>query len=207
MRKSNKEKDPSEYLMREYQELLREYEYVRDEGVKRLNFYLTVTSSILAGLVFLSQISSTMMTFQIAAIGASFFLLLIGLPLYRSIIYRDTNSDTLLRQISRVRQYFVSQSPSIEIYVSRSVNDEPTGYVLRNSSDLRVTLQAILAVLFSAIMGFSLNLFINDSLIAGIASVVLFVVDYLALNAYAKQQYKTAADRATKSVRFPKNKE
>jgi hypothetical protein len=201
---ADKEKTATEFLMMEYQELIQEYGHVRDEGIKRLNFYLTITSSILGGLVLLSQISLTPMAFQIATIGASFFLLLIGLPIFRYTIYRDKNSDTLLREISRIRQYFVSQNPSIERYVSRPINDEPTGVVLRNTSNVRVTIQSIIALLIGAIVGLLINFATDNPLISGATGSVIFIVVYYALNTYAKAQYKKAKDAAAKSVRFPK---
>ena len=53
----NKKNEQSaiEFLIAEYNEISQETRRLRQEGIVRLNFFIAITSSILAVLVFLSQ--------------------------------------------------------------------------------------------------------------------------------------------------------
>lgn len=203
----NKTKDQTgaEFLLAEYGELNQEFRRGREAGINRLNFYITVTSSILGGLILLSQISSASADFlQFVTIGLSFFLILLGWSLFRYTIMRDKFTDDNIRALARIRHFFVDQNPSIKNFLSNPIHDEPSMLVTRNASYIRLTVQYILSLLAALILGLVTNLLAGAPVIAiGIGGITFFAV-LLFLNLYANRAFRKINESARKKIRFPK---
>ena len=203
--KKDQEQIALQFLLAEYSELNEEFRRLREEGVTRLNFYITITSSILAGLVLLSQISPASSGFlQFAAIGAAFLLMLIGWSLFRYTIARDELTDDTLRALARLRRFFTNHAPSIKGVLSRPMDDEPTMFVTRNASSIRLTVQSILSLLFALMAGLAVNLVSRTLVLSVGIGVIAFASVMLSLEAYSKKQFKRITESAHKSVRFPR---
>ena len=201
----DQEQKAVEFLVAEYKEIYEEFRRLREEGLRRLNFFITITSSILGGLVLLSQISPASTTFlQLAAIGALLFLLLIGWNTFSFAISRDINTDLNLRATARIRRFFATQNPSIKKHLTWKDDDEPTAWVTRNSSNIRRTVQAILSLLCALVVGLVVNLFSNTLVLSITFGALAFSVALLFLRGYSVRQFQRASEAASKSVRFPK---
>ncbi len=194
-----------EFLIAEYSELSEEIRRLREQGINRLNFFITLTSAIVAGLVLLGQSGSTSTAFlQLVALGAFLFLLLSGWYILESAIARDVSSDFHIRATGRIRRFFVDHYPLSEKYLMWQSHDEPTGLVTKNTSVVRRTLQSVLSLLCALSVALITNLITSDLKMSITVGMVGFVIAFLSFESYARKQYKKASDSAYKSVIFPK---
>jgi hypothetical protein len=203
--KRNQEQKAVEFLIAEYEQIFEEFRRVREEGINRLNFFITITSSILGGLLLISQISPGSTTFlQFVALGVLLFLLLIGWEVFRFAISRDVNTDFNLRAMARIRRFFVAQNPSIKKHLSWGDDDEPTAWITSNSSNIRRIVQAILSLLFSLTVGLVVDLLSNALVLSIVFGALAFSAAWLFLRAYSARKFNKASKIASQSVRFPK---
>lgn len=195
-----------EFLLAEFQEMNEQLRRQNDEGLHRLNFFIALTTSILASLVALTEFSSILPEiFQVVSIGALIFLLIIGLGMHQFMLKRGVRNDRNVRAINRIRRFFVDQNPRILPYLILPTHDEPTGWITNNRSSNRSTTQIIVALIFALLIGLVLNLTVSQWSITISAGVLGFIVGYQLLRIYANKQYKLAADEARREMRFPKN--
>ena len=198
------ERSAIEFLIAEYNEISQETRRLRQEGIVRLNFFITITSSILAVLVFLSQSKVTTDTFfQVAAIGVLCLLLLVGLDTFNFTIGRDVNTDLNIRATGRIRRFFSQQNPEIQNYLTWRCHDEPTPWITNNTSGVRRIVQYILSSICALITGLALNLAGVNSVISMIFGVIMLIISFIGFRGYAVRRFKQASIAARKSVRFP----
>ena len=99
-----------EFLIAEFSQAFLELRRIRTEGITRLNFFVTLTTGVLGGIVFIIQLSSISPLARqlMAALGIS-LLVLLGWDVYRYLIFRDTSSDFNMRALGRIRRFFVDE--------------------------------------------------------------------------------------------------
>ena len=194
-----------DFLLAEYQEIYQEFRRLRQEGVTRLNFFITLTSVITGGLIILYQLSTTGRgAFEYLAIGSLLFLLIVGWDTVNFSISRDIDTDLNVRATARIRRFFADQYPNIEEYLTWQVHDEPTPWLTKNISNVRRTSQAIFAMLCASIAGLTVELFIQRLEVSLIVSAFVFLVAILVLQQYARWLYRRARNSGHTTVRFPK---
>lgn len=194
-----------EFLVTEYTELNQEFRRLRVEGLNRLNFFIAITSSVLAGLVILSQSGQASIRFlQFVAIGALIFLILIGWDTFRFTVSRDVSTDHVMRRMGRIRHFYVDQYPPIEKYLPWQTHDEPTKWVLTNNSGIRQTAQSILSLLFALLVVFLISL-MNNLLISIVGGGVAFIIAFMALRGYSFRHYEKASRNAFETAHFLNN--
>jgi len=195
----------TEFMLTIYNQITEETRRLRTEGLSRLNFFITITSSVLAGLIVLAQINTANpRNTQFFSVGALIFLILLGWNVFRFIVSRDISTDLNIRATGRINRYFSDRDPSIREYLTWQDHDEPTPWITNNMSNLRGTAQSILSSLVAVVSGASI-FFITDNLIfALIGGVYMFVVALVSLQIYAQQRFKKATERARSQIRFPK---
>lgn len=197
-----------EFLIAEYNEISKDTRRLRQEGANRLNFFITITSSIFAFLAFLAQKSPTNSTsFQSISLGAFLSLLLIGIDTLNTVIRRDINTDLNVRATSRIRLFFSKQSPEIKQYLTWRCHDEPTPWIKNNNSSFRRTVQYILSINCAIIASLIINLLGGQSVIIIIVGFIVFVGSVISFWAYAMRQFNIAHLLAQDNVRFPKDPE
>ena len=199
-----------DFLLAEYNEMNAERNRLREEGLKRLNFFITITTSVIGGLTVLAGWSPiTTYQFQLIAIVAFFFLLIIGWGTFRFSIYRDIDLDYQIRSIARIRRYFLNLDSSIHKFLSEEKDDdEPTRYITgENISSFRTTTHMILSFFFSTIGGLVVNMFFGNVLISVLVVLIGFPLAFFGLDNYIKNMFKRALENAKKSVQFPKTQE
>jgi len=161
------ERSAIEFLIADYSEISQDTRRLRQEGIVRMNFFITITSSFLAVLVFLSQSQGTTDTFfQVAAIVALCLLLIVGLDTFKFTIGRDVSTDLNIRATGRIRRFFSQQNPEIQMYLTWRCHDEPTPWITNNTSDVRRIVQYILSSICALITGLVLNLVGANSVIS-----------------------------------------
>jgi len=202
--KSESKKHAVNFLMAEYAELNQEFIRLRSEGLNRLNFFIAITSSVLGGLVLLSQSGKAAGIFlQIVALGALFFLVLIGWDTFRFAISRDISTDQNIRCIGRIRRFFADDYSPIAKHLPWQADDEPTKWVKRNSSGIRRTSQSIISLLLSLIIAVSVSFFTNQPIILGSSGIISFGIAYALLRFYANRRLKKALLSAITERKFP----
>ncbi len=192
------------FLMAEYSELNEELKRQRDSRLRRLNFFVTITSSVLGGLIIVSGFGSiTTVQFHFISLGALFFLLLIGWGTFRYSVERDIKTDEHIRAIARIRHYFVELDPIIKEHLTWQDNDEPTHYIWGRASTIRTTAHVIVSVLCALTVGLIMNLVIKNLPILLAIGLVIFVVAFFGLDNYIKRRFQAAQSDARRAVRFP----
>ncbi len=196
-----------EFIIAEYNQISEETRRLRGEGLSRLNFFITITSSILAGLVVLSQSNAaTNTTVQLVSIGALLFLVLIGWNAFRFTISRDISTDFNIRATGRIHRFFIDRDPSLSQYLTWQDHDEPTSWVVNNISNLRSTSQSLLSSLLALTAGLTAHL-LTSNLTWSIATGLLgFVISLFSLHSYARSRFEKARRKAEDTVRFPKTR-
>lgn len=198
------ERSATEFLIAEYNEISQDTRRLRQEGIVRLNFFITITSSILAVLVFLSQSKlTTDAFFRVAAIGVLCLLLLVGLDTFSFTIGRDISTDLNVRATGRIRRFFSQQNPEIQNYLTWRCHDEPTTWITNNTSGVRRIVQYILSSICALITGLALNLVGANSAISIIFGIIVLISSFLGFRSYVMRRLKQASIAARKSVRFP----
>lgn len=204
-RPENPNRDDSvEFLLAEFNQITEETRRLREEGLNRLNFFITLTSSVLAGLVLFSQVNvMSAFNLQLVSIGALIFLILMGWSAFRFTISRDISTDLNIRATGRIRRFFIDRDPLIGSYVTWQQHDEPTRWVTKNTSNLRTTIQSILSLLFALLAGLAANLILGQIFWSIGLGVIGFGAALLLLPFYARKRFETAAKAAESMVRFP----
>jgi hypothetical protein len=193
-----------EFLIAEFNEISQETRRLRQEGVARLNFFVTITSSILGVLIFLSQGKTTSgSSLQVAAIGLLFLILLVGLDTFNFLISRDVSTDLNIRATGRIRRFFSTQSPEIQKYLTWRCNDEPTPWITNNNSGVRRTIQYILSSVCTLITYLASNLASANFPMTAVVSVFTFLGSLTAFHHYSTKRFRKAVISAQKSMRFP----
>ncbi|MEA5466950.1 hypothetical protein [Leptothoe sp. PORK10 BA2] len=201
--KESIEQGTIEFLIAEYNEISEETRRLRQEGIARLNFFITITSSTLAVLAFLGQSKAmTGVFFQGAAIGVLVLLLFIGWDTFRFTIRRDERTDFNRRAIARIRRFFAVQDPKIQPYLTWQYHDEPMHWVTNNTSNVRFTAQYILSFICALIAGLISNLIGVNPTGTTIIGVVVLIASFLAAQSYAANRFRLAQIEAKESMRF-----
>ena len=97
----------TEFMLTIYNQITEETRRLRTEGLSRLNFFITITSSVLAGLIVLVQINTANpRNTQFFSVGALIFLILLGWNVFRFSVSRDISTDLNIRATGRINRYF-----------------------------------------------------------------------------------------------------
>jgi len=144
-----------DFLLAEYAQINDERKRQREDGLHRLNFFITLTSSVLGGLVVVSGFGSLSgFQLRLIALGTLVFLIGVGWGTFLFSIARDISADRDIRAVARIRKYFVDANPDLLPYLTWQAHDEPTSYITgRHISNIRNTIQLILSVLTGLIVG------------------------------------------------------
>jgi len=97
----------TEFMLTIYNQITEETRRLRTEGLSRLNFFITITSSVLAGLIVLVQINTANpRNTQFFSVDALIFLILLGWNVFRFTVSRDISTDLNIRATGRINRYF-----------------------------------------------------------------------------------------------------
>lgn len=196
-----------EFLLSEQNAMLEEIRRLRSEGLNRLNFFITITSAVVGGLVVLSQLASIPTGFlQHISILALLFLVLIGWGTFEFAISRDIATDSDVRATGRIRRYFIDRNPLLLQYLTWQLHDEPTSWVRDNHSEIRRSAQSILSLVIALITGLIASFLAGDLLLLAVTGIISFIVAYALLGIYARRRYDAACLQANQTSRFPRIK-
>lgn len=197
-----------DFLLAEYAQLNDERRRQREAGLNRLNFFITLTSSVIAGLVAISGFGSiSHLQIRLIALGALLFLVVVGWGTFLFSIARDISADNDLRAMARIRRYFIDLDSSIDKYLTWQNHDEPTRYVgSKTQSNIRLVTQLILSILFALAAGTTVSLVANNLLLSVGLGLICLPVTFFLLGNYARRKLQTAQEKARSMIRFPAQK-
>jgi hypothetical protein len=192
----------NEFMLAEYKALVDSKGREIERGQSYINSFLTITSGAAAFLALMSQIASN--SFYYVGVWIMFVLLLLGIVSFFRVIERDIRIRKYWRRMSRIRNYFVTNEPSIERYMPYSIYDDKPTYLHKGLE--RIGLRSVVSLINSAV-GATLVYLIMPILwqteirivIAAITFVVLIILHEL----YADKLGRAAESK--EEVRFPSN--
>ena len=107
----------SDFMLEEYKMLRERFHSLRSEGVNRLNFFITLTSVVVGGvLVWGSSNNVSPVLFKSVLLVALLLLASVGLDVFWFMVTRHRATDKVQRGMNRVRRYFVECDPSLTPY-------------------------------------------------------------------------------------------
>jgi len=192
------------FMLEEYRMLQGRYESLWSEGVTRLNFFVTLTSALLAGMALIGSGGQQNPTFfKLILLAILLLLSAIGLDLYQFILMRARVVDKAERGMRRIRRYFIEQDHSLKDYVTFAYHDEPTDYLFeKHGSNVRRTTQLILACIAGIACGLIADLLALPLEVALSVGVIAFVIDFALMEYRARRYLAYWAQRAKAEIRF-----
>jgi cytochrome c biogenesis protein CcdA len=193
-----------DFLLVEYNLHYQEKKRNNEIGTTHLNFFITLTSSVLGGLAVIGGFGTfTTEQMQIIAVLALLFLSLVGWGTLRSIVQRSISLDKASRAMARIRAYFSQLDPAIKKHLTWSDVDEPTSHIGVYRSTVRTTAHTILSILAAMAIGLSVNLLVRQPGPALLAGAITLVMIFFLTDLYIVRQFKQAQLKAEKEIRFP----
>jgi hypothetical protein len=193
-------------LLEEYRLLQSRFDQNRNQGIARMNFFITSTSVVLGGvLVFGSRDTVSLFHLRLILLGALMVLSAIGLDVYIWLIQRDISADRYERGLARIRHYFLKLDPSIEDYFITNTLDVPTSNLLRKTSGMRGAAQIVesfLLGLAAMLLSTFLPITLEGSTIMGVVSAILI---FFLLEAIARIRLDAALKIAKSNIKFKAN--
>lgn len=188
-------------LADEYRLLQGRFLSLRDEGINRLNFFITVASvSIGSLLVFGGNSNMPPQYFKTILLIVLAVLALVNYDICKFLVSRDVVTDRYERGLARIRNYFVKLDPNISDYFVTNITDKPTNYLIQKNSGMQRTaqiLEGFLLGLFAAILSTFSSLAIEFDFAIG-CGVAILVFALLEIRAQIK--FNRALARIKKEI-------
>lgn len=208
MRSLQKQTDDAashEFMLQEYKMLQERFQSLREEGIKRLTFFVTLTSAVIGGLLIIGNgMSQSPVPLKLLWLVALTLLAIIGSGLFRLMPFREASLDRVVRGMNRVRRYFIEHDPALSNYVIYPYHDEPTGYLTEPNSGLRQAAQTMQSFLLGFAIGIVVDLLNIRLEIAVTVGLAIFILDFLFLERSARRVLTHGLAQAKSDVRFPK---
>lgn len=190
-------------LLEEFRLLQDRFRRNREEGINRMNFFITAASVVLSGvLVFGSSNNISFNSFRLILFVALIVLSAIGLDIYLWLITRDISADRLERGLARIRHYFLTLDPEIEKYFITSVVDIPTGRLIKKMSGMRTAAQIVESFLLSFSSAILFTFFSYTPETSILVGVIAIFFCYTILEVFARKRLNSALRDAEKDIRF-----
>jgi hypothetical protein len=171
---AHQETPSADFMLEEYKLLQERFHSLRNEGLNRLNFFITLTSVIAGGVLIFANNSNFSPQFVKILIATAFVMLsIIGWDICGTLVARDRATDRVERGMARIRRYFIQRDPSISDFLIFPHHDEPTRYVTKLSgAGVRRSAQAIQSFIVSIIVGVVVSLGNLQSFFVGLLAVI-----------------------------------
>jgi len=198
------ETPPADFMLEEYKMLQERFHSLRNEGLNRLNFFITLTSAIAGGVLIFADSSNFSPQFVKILIATAFIMLsIIGWDICGTLVARDRVTDRVERGMARIRQYFVQKDPSISDFLIFPYHDEPTRYITKLSgAGVRRSAQAIESFIVSIIVAVLASLGDLQSVSVGFLAGGAFIANFLILERKARKSYMEAQMIAKNDTKF-----
>jgi hypothetical protein len=201
--KKKDENKSAEFLLAEFDALHKRVITLEQVKANRINFFMILTSAVVAGGASLSDKLSAYPYTSLLVAGVTFLLAVIGLV---TLDYSLNDSVTMvffLRAAGRVRRYFVDKDKDLTPYIAFEPNDDrprvrAEGFSFRGSERILLIINCVSAsICIAAILAQLFPWFIYLS-----AGVALMPLIWLFQQIYIKKKLKNAQRNTDAVVRF-----
>jgi hypothetical protein len=192
-------------LLEEYRSLQTRFLNLQDEGVSRMNFFITAASVSIGSILVLgsSNNSNISQYIPIALLIVSTILAIINHYICNFFTHRDIVADRYERGLARIRRYFANLDPALEDYFVTRITDIATGNTVKNTSGMRRSAQITESFLIG--LSVSMTLLIAtplDSKLDIVIGIFIVFVSFIFLELYAQTKYRKARLDAEKKMKF-----
>jgi len=196
-------------LLEEYRALHDEYIHQSDEGVTRMNFFITAMSVVLGSVLVLTTSTNPLMIsyLRLMLLTALVIMITIGIDVFGFLTQRDIVRDHDLRGMARIRNYFVSLDPDVAKYFLNKIFDNPSRHLVANNSGMRRSTEIIVGFLVGVavtVLSSYFNIVLGISIVVGLGATI-FTALFLELNALGR--LKNASRNAEKEIKFDENRD
>ncbi|MFW9767504.1 MAG: hypothetical protein ACFFEM_01685, partial [Candidatus Thorarchaeota archaeon] len=180
----NKDRIQTEFLLREHEYFAESFVNNEEVGEKRVNFLITIVLAILAALVGLVSVESTIIDLSIVlmvGIFVLFGLLLLSYVTLLRIIYRNKRTDDWKYRLDTVREQFRTLDKRLEDYYpfGRKIQRR-TGFREFGTGGLVEFTMTIITILFIALVEFILaNIFLMLDMFLSIQMTGALIIGFL----------------------------
>lgn len=166
-------------------------------GDKRVDFFITLTSTVLAGLGVLSQVKVDSQSFLFITLLSGLVLLPIGLIVVRQVIDRDILIVDYIRAINRIRAYFAEKAPHIQPFLLMpTVPSYPTYSWQSSNRRIPMIMNGLTASTIITVITLSIRQLLTLDTNAVVLGAVTFAMMYIAQEMYARRLFGEANTKA-----------
>lgn len=126
------EPSTTDFLLAEHARLVQLYLSTRETADRRVNLFLTLTTTIVGVSVALSQLRLPPEQLLETALASAIGIFTLGVITYNRLLERSMQSTEYLRAINRIHHYFVERAPDIEPYLFWAAYDNIPRYNSRS---------------------------------------------------------------------------
>lgn len=203
----NLDTSTTNFLLAEHTRLCQLYLSTRETADRRVNLFLTLTTTAVGVVVAATQLRFDMVQLVETALAASIGLLLLGLITFNRLLERSMQSTEYLRAINRIHRYFVDRAPDTAPYLFWPAHDDLPHYDARGigGAETREVVLLINCVFFGIAVGLCalLALGLAQAPWAALIGGAAFVVALFAHNRFELWALEREETRKRILVKFP----
>lgn len=189
-------------LLEEYRLLQSRFLDLQNEGLTRMNFFITAASVSIGSFLVFGSSNLPSLYFRITLLIITALLSVIDIYICRFFISREIAVDRYERGLARIRHYFVGFDAALKDYFVTKIVDVPTSNIRGNNSGMRQSAQLIAAFLLG-LEGSLLATFTSlsaefDFLIGLVTAIMVFAV----LEWNAQRRFRKAVAQVEKGMIF-----
>lgn len=186
-------KDVDTFLIAEYEHFADSFWKTEELGEKRLNFFISLSTAAVAGLVALATADTGFSDEQVKwlSVSVGIALVLLGVSTYLRMLRRNNVADQYKRAINHVRQHFVRQYKLEGYDPMGMLRREPTEILPRKlfTGGLAQTAALLNSIIAGGITAMALLFVVAPGWIAGSAAAV-FLLSITAQFAYIRHRHE-----------------
>ncbi len=200
------------FLLAEHARICELYLSTRETAERRVNLFLTLTTTIVGVSVALSQLGLPTAQLLELACTSAFGIFLLGIITFHRLLERSMQGTEYLRAINRIHHFFVERAPEIEPFLFWAPYDNVPSYDTRGvgGAETREVILLVDCVFFAAtallaVLIYSQIVFGNLDLVglALLVGLIAFVVAFVAHHGYERYSLSKEEKRKALIVRFP----
>jgi hypothetical protein len=189
-------------LLEEYRLLQSRFLDLQNEGLTRMNFFITAASVSIGSFLVFGSNNLSELYFKIILLIIVALLSMIDIYICRFFISREIAVDRYERGLARIRNYFVRIDADLKDYFVTKIFDVPTGNIKGNNSGMRQSAQLIGAFLLglegSILMTFT-SLFVEIDILTGF---VIAILAFSILEWNAQRRFKKVVEAVETEMKF-----
>jgi hypothetical protein len=189
-------------LLEEYRLLQGRFLDLQNEGLTRMNFFITAASVSIGSFLVFGSSNLPPLSFKITLLIIIALLSMIDIYICRFFISREIAIDKYERGLARIRDYFIRLDTNLEDYFVTKTFDVPTNNIQGNNSGMRRSAQligAFLVGLAGSILTTFTTLPVEINILVG---TMLAILVFAVLELNAQRRFGKAVAQIEKEMKF-----